>query len=264
MVSLALGEAGEVYSFGLNLDPDYSFGLKLHKQNTPLAIAALKGVRVCAMATGFGHSLFVSTAGRLYSFGLPCLRLALGHGLDRDQPFCLEMLKPRLVTALQDVRVLAVAAGMYHSLALSETGEVYSFGGYTLGTHDDFSPLGHGGDEGKLTPVVIPGLQGVHSVSAGGYTSFAVTNDGVVYGWGSGAGPFRAGAGLTGMPSLLPVLGLQLTETQCVPREYPMLQCLVPSPPLPSAPPRPPSEARRARTVCWSSELFELRYVETM
>ena len=68
-VSLALGEAGVVYSFGVNLDPDeLQAG---NKQNTPLAIAALKGMHVCAMATGHGHSLVVSTAGRLYSFGSP-------------------------------------------------------------------------------------------------------------------------------------------------------------------------------------------------
>ena len=66
--------------------------------------------------------------------------MSLGHDLDRDEPFCLDMFKPRRVTALQDVRVLAVAAGMYHSLALSETGEVYSFGGYTIGARTTTFP----------------------------------------------------------------------------------------------------------------------------
>ena len=117
---------------------------------------------------------------------------------------------------------------MHHSLALSDTGEVYSFGGESEGPPLGYgAPLGHGGDEEKLTPVVIPGLKGVHSVSAGDYTSFAVTNDGVVYGWGSGAGQFGAGHTAAGRP-MIPVLGMGFTtEYQCVPREYPRLQCLV-------------------------------------
>jgi alpha-tubulin suppressor-like RCC1 family protein len=65
---------------------------------------------------------------------------------------------------------------------------------------------------------VIPGLQDVHSISAGDRTSFAVTNAGVVYGWGIGVD--RDGW-------LFPVLGLELTENQCVPHEYPRLQCRV-------------------------------------
>ena len=219
MASLALGEAGEVYSFG------YSFYLfPEENQHTPLAIPELQGVRVCAMATGGEHSLVVSREGRLYSFGMPRSRLALGHGEDIGytpdiQPLYQPM--PRLVTALQGVRVLAVAAGHDHSLALSDTGEVYSFGGvalrWELTVYGGFPELGRV-CETNLTPVVIPGLQGVHSISAGDRTSFAVTNAGVVYGWG-------IGVDIDGMP--IPVLGLELMDNQCVPREYQGLQCLI-------------------------------------
>jgi alpha-tubulin suppressor-like RCC1 family protein len=180
------------------------------------------------MATAYGHCLVVSKEGRLYSFGTPGSRFSLGHGLDRDQPFCpLEMLKPQLVTALQGVRVLAVAAGGCHSLALSETGEVYSFGGCHRSPFGYGAPLGHGGDEEQLTPVVIPGLKGVHSVSAGECTSFAVTNGGVVYSWGGWCGapetwPDYQEPQVPGPP----VLGL-LTDRQCAPRQIPSLQCLV-------------------------------------
>ena len=221
MASLALGEAGEVYSFG------YSFYLfPEENQHTPLAIPELQGVRVCAMATGGEHSLVVSREGRLYSFGMPRSRLALGHGEDIQsgytpdiQPLYQPM--PRLVTALQGVRVLAVAAGHDHSLALSDTGEVYSFGGvalrWELTVYGGFPELGRV-CETNLTPVVIPGLQGVHSISAGDRTSFAVTNAGVVYGWG-------IGVDIDGMP--IPVLGLELMDNQCVPREYQGLECLI-------------------------------------
>ena len=91
------------------------------------------------MATGYGHSLVVTTAGRLYSFGSPRSHSALGHGHDPNQTLVPNQLTPWLVTALQGVRVLAVAAGIDHSPALSETGAVYSLGGCDIGG------LGYGG-----------------------------------------------------------------------------------------------------------------------
>ncbi len=118
----------------------------------------------------------VSTAGRLYSFGYggSC---TLGHG-DRAAQHT-----PRLVAALQGVRVLAMAAGAGHSLALNEAGRAYSFGSGVYGT------LGHGDTAEQLTPHLISGLQGVRvrSVAAGSGTSLAVTSDGETYGWGRGS-----------------------------------------------------------------------------
>ena len=219
--SLALGEAGVVYSFGYSFVAGFPAQHGHHNHNTPLAIAELQGVRVCAMATGNGHCLFVSTAGRLYSFGSPRSRLALGHGEDPTSSPTPLYQPPQPVTALKDVRVLAVAAGHDHSLALSDTGEVYSFGGcamdWHLHTYGGYPELGRVCEE-NLTPVVIPGLQGVQSISAGNRTSFAVTKAGVVYGWGSG---------IDRDLESYPVLGLQLTQHQRVPGEYPQLKCLV-------------------------------------
>ena len=46
----------------------------------------------------------------------------LGHGDEEDQH------TPKLITALQGVRVCAVSAGSFQSLALSLDGSVYSWG----------------------------------------------------------------------------------------------------------------------------------------
>ena len=196
--SLALSEAGDVYSFGVGQygqlgDADQDM------RDTPQPIAALQGVRVGAVSAGYEHSLVVSTAGRLYSFGCGMCG-QLGHGDDASQ------FAPRLVKALQGVRVSAVAAGEDHSLALSE-GRVYSFGS---GHH---GKLGHGNTAAQLTPRVIEGLQDVRvrSIAAGCTTSLAVATDGEAYGWGRG---------MSGNGMLQPVLGLELTANQLVPRKY--------------------------------------------
>ena len=201
--SLALSEVGEVYSFG---DGHYGQLGHAHQvmRHTPQPIAALQGVRVGAVSAGGQHSLVLSTAGILYSFG--CGEHGqLGHGDDASQ------FAPRLVKALQGMRVSAVSAGAVHSLALSE-GKVYSFGSGGCGNH------GHGNTAAQDTPRVIEGLQDVRvrSVSAGYDTSLAVATDGETYGWGSAVDH----AGL-----LYPVLGLELKADQLVPLKYPGL-CL--------------------------------------
>jgi alpha-tubulin suppressor-like RCC1 family protein len=199
--SLALSAAGEVHSFGAG-----AAGLghgDTARQLTPRPTAALQGVRVCGVAAGAQQSIVVSTAGRLYSFGYGGGG-HLGHGDHEEQ------LAPRLVEALQDVRVSAVAAGQAHPLALSE-GKVYSFGS------GQFGKLGHCNTAAQLTPRVIEGLQGVRvrSVAAGCYTSLAVATDGEAYGWGRGVDEFG---------QLSPVLGLELMADQPVPLKYPGLR----------------------------------------
>ena len=198
--SLALSEGGEVYSCGLGYFGQLGHG-DTAKQRTPRPIAVLQGVRVGAVAAGGRHSLAVSTAGRLYSFGRGAAG-QLGHG-DTECQYT-----PLLVAALLDVRVSTVAAGADHSLALS-AGKIYSFGS---GEH---GRLGHGNTAARLTPHVIAGLQGVRvcAVAVGHHTSLAITTDREAHGWGCGDDH-----PVGGLPN--PVLGLELTGDQLVPRKY--------------------------------------------
>jgi alpha-tubulin suppressor-like RCC1 family protein len=84
-------------------------------------VEALQGVHISAVAAGLSHSLALSEAGEIYSFGRG-EEGQLGHGNTVRQ------LTPLLVAAQQSVRVSTVAAGCTHSLALSEAGCAYSFG----------------------------------------------------------------------------------------------------------------------------------------
>ena len=216
--SLALGEAGEVFSFGSGRGGKLGHG-DHEDQHTPRLIAGLQGVPVGSLAAGVLHSLVVSTAGGLYSFGMSEYG-ALGHygqyghyGHYRHHHILQHT--PRLVGTLLGVRVSAVAAGLHHSLALSESGDVYSFGSSYLGQ------LGHGNAAAQRTPRMIAGLSGMRvcSISAGRFTSLAVTTDEEVYGWGCGVYVHETDDG-----GADPVLGLGLTEHQRVPSKYPELR----------------------------------------
>ena len=112
---------------------------------------------ISALAAGRCHSLALSDAGELHSFGgSRCGQL--GNGDQTGQP------TPLLVAALKGLRVTAMAAGRAHSLALSEAGEVYSFG------EGKYGRLDHGNQAVQPTPLIVAALQGLRmgAVAAGG------------------------------------------------------------------------------------------------
>ena len=78
-------------------------------------------------------------------------------------------------------RVCSIAAGMLHSLAVTDSGAIYSWG---LGNN---GRLGHGDEEGQRQrlPRRVAGLQErVCSMAAGAAHSPAVTQSGALYSWG--------------------------------------------------------------------------------
>ena len=97
-----------------------------------------------------------------------------------------------------------MAAGDNHSLAVTESGALYSWG------RGSYGKLGHGDEEHQLLPKRVAGLQGVCCITAGASHAIAVAKNGTAHGWGVGR---DAAFG--------PILGLQLTNDQTTPLEYP-------------------------------------------
>ena len=110
-----------------------------------------------------------------------------------------QQLLPKRVEGLRE-RVLSVAAGNVHSLAIGSSGALYSWGWGWKGT------LGHGDEAGRYLPTRVDGVaERVCAVTAGSDHSVAMATDGRAWGWGCGHDAS---------------LGLRLTEHQLVPLEY--------------------------------------------
>ena len=110
-------------------------------------IEALRGRRVVAIAAGNKHSMVLTGKGEVLSFG-DGGNGQLGHGDDKDQH------EPKVIEEMRGTRVVAIAAGIKHSMVLTDKGEVLSFG---RGWHGQ---LGHGDSEGRqLVPKVIEALK---------------------------------------------------------------------------------------------------------
>lgn len=100
-------------------------------------------------------------------------------------------------------KVVSLAGGFIHSLALKSDGSVWAWGGNAIGQ------LGIGTTTDAPAPVQVPGLADVIAIAAGDYHSLALRRDGTVWAWGANySGQFGDG---TTTSSTLPVPTAGLT-----------------------------------------------------
>jgi alpha-tubulin suppressor-like RCC1 family protein len=78
----------------------------------------------------------------------------------------------------QPGNVVAAAAGLYHSLILTSSGEVYAWG------RNQEGELGDGTTIDRFGPVKVQNLSNVTAIACGAYHSLALKSDGTVWAWG--------------------------------------------------------------------------------
>ena len=140
----------------------------------PVPLAGVSG-SVTAVSAGAAHALLLTADGKVRSFGANWFGQLGRNNRDADPA-------PGLVVfpmMAEGKRIVAIAAGGYHSLALDEDGNVYAWGAGWSGQNGS----GDGAD------VVIPALvkTGVTAITAGMSHSAALGFDGTVYTWGDNA-----------------------------------------------------------------------------
>ena len=138
---------------------------------TLVARAVFDGEAVLMVACGGKHTVVATEGGGVYTFGRGWRGL-LGHGDEENQ------LAPRRVpaAAFNGERVVMVAAGKLHTVALSEAGHVFTWG---YGRNGE---LGHGDQEHQRAPRQVEagrfGGEKVVFVAAGNAHTVAVTAGG--------------------------------------------------------------------------------------
>ena len=146
----------------------------------PVKITLPKAVTSTAISAGADHVLALGSDGNVYAWG----NNAYGQ-LGFDNGGAIQS-TPTLVEALKNKNVIAVSAGRFFSLALTEGGQVYSFGtnnllqlGYELAENVTSSS----------TPTLVTGLSTafITKISAGYDSAIAVDINGKAYLWGSTA-----------------------------------------------------------------------------
>lgn len=119
-----------------------------------------------------------SNVGEVFVCGTgDCGQLGLGDEIS-------EKLRPAVLSFFDSLEIIDVVAGGLHSLVLSKSGEVYSWGcndDGALGRH-----VAKNTDE-EMRPAKVEGLEGHHIVriAAGDSISIALSNMGQVFAWGT-------------------------------------------------------------------------------
>jgi alpha-tubulin suppressor-like RCC1 family protein len=140
---------------------------------TRVADAAPSAVKITAVAGGLYHSVAVSSTGAVFAWGWNVTG-QLCNGNTKGS------VVPVKVGLLAGKKVVAIAAGFAHTLAVTSTGAVFN-----CGKNDD-GELGDGGTTDSDVPVKVDLAAGtkVTSVVAGAGHSLAVTSTGAVLAWG--------------------------------------------------------------------------------
>lgn len=166
-----LTDDGDVYAFGFNNRGPLGVGDE-DARTTATKIDALDDIDVIGVENGNGTSFAIAADGTLYGWGSNT-NGQLGTG---DQE---ERLVPAEISALSNETVVAVSAGVTHTLILTADGEVYGFGSNT----DNQVSLSD--DRRVIEPTLVDGLpENIVAISGEGRTSYAITSDGRVFGWG--------------------------------------------------------------------------------
>lgn len=127
-----------------------------------------------SVSCGHEHVLLLTESGRVYSYGRG-LRGQLGLENLED---CFEQQKE--IEALAGIKIMQISAGGWHSLVLSEFGDIYSFG------WNESGQLGlKSQDAIKALPTLLEiGDISFISISCGSRHSMAASENGDLYAWG--------------------------------------------------------------------------------
>lgn len=199
--AMALTSDHEVYFWGNNNHGQSGlgascFGAQFRKIEEPVLVEPLQGKKIIQLGCGSFFVLALGADGTVYSWGLvDCVGLGslerirslvpaeeIAESVSKDKRTVL--LKPRVVNVPSKSRVVRINAGQWHSCAITETGELFTWGvGYQ-------GRLGHGDKEACFAPTRVVGeLEGrqVIDVACGSFHTVALTADGGVFCWGDNA-----------------------------------------------------------------------------
>ncbi|CDP09284.1 unnamed protein product [Coffea canephora] len=191
----AITKSGELYIWGRD-EGDGRLGLgpgrgpnEAGGLSIPSKVRALP-MPVAAVSCGGFFTMALSKEGRLWNWGANS-NYELGRG---DK---LGGWKPQPVPSLKDVRIVQIASGGYHSIALTDKGEVFTWG------HGGHGQLGHSNIQNHKVPLRVEALanEKVTYVACGGSSSAAITDEGKLYMWGNAK---DCQLGIPGLPEVQP------------------------------------------------------------
>ena len=167
--SVALKADGTVWAWGWNGVGQLGDGSTVNRV-LPVKVSGLSAI--AGVDAGGYHTVAVTSSGVVKAWGWNAVG-QLGDGTLTDRSL------PVTVAAGTDAdHSVAVSAGVYHSLALTDRATVFAWGWNGVGT------IGDGTTTDRFTPVEVPDLAGIVAMDAGGLHNLVVDDEGREWAWG--------------------------------------------------------------------------------
>ena len=156
-------------------------------------ISYLNDKNIISIESGGSHHLALSYNGNIYSWGSNvCGQLGF-----YDQEENLDISKdnsqsPILLKNLENIKIKIISCGEVHSLALSENGDIYSWGGCSYGqlghSYIDIMPKDDNNKPFLPIPNIIESIREIKmiDIACGKYHNISIDNNGNIYSWGNG------------------------------------------------------------------------------
>jgi len=180
--SLALAADGTIYAWGDNSRGQLGNGSTVSSA-APVAVnmnGALAGKTIVAVAAGGAFSVALSADGEVFTWGDNN-----GGQLGVDSTNAFFTAPVAVAGALSGQRVIAIACGNDHAIALTANGKVFGWGDSSEGQ------VGAGDFEDRRSPVAVEGMlfnQTIVAIQAGNEFTLALDARGAVYAWGNDSG----------------------------------------------------------------------------
>ncbi|OMJ70771.1 hypothetical protein SteCoe_31192 [Stentor coeruleus] len=125
-----------------------------------------------SLKCGFHHSAAVTNDGKIYTWGRGLFG-QLGHGNNEIYKI------PTLISSLEGIKIIQVSCGWQHTMCLSNTGKVFSWG------YGEDGQLGHGDCKDYLSPKEITTFYNIQiNIISCGHSHSAAIGDKKLYAWG--------------------------------------------------------------------------------
>ncbi|KAH3660178.1 hypothetical protein OGAPHI_007383 [Ogataea philodendri] len=187
---LGLDIKGIVYAWGNG--QQFQLGRKILERTRMTSLEprsfGLKNVKF--VGSGEFHSFAITVDGKVLSWGLNQYGQC---GIKVDIEDGAVVSKPTEIEDLTGKDIIYITGGEHHSLALSSSGEVFTFGRFDMKEigiekeklpKDDVIVDGHGNIRSLPVPTKLTTLPKCKAVAAGSHHSVALTQDGIAFSWG--------------------------------------------------------------------------------
>ena len=144
----------------------------------PIRINSLQKLKITQIACGVGHTIALTDNNLIYAWGRfykPENKKDRIMSTSGDYPY------PNLIESLSNESIIKISAGNNHSMAITELGELYTWG------EGIYGQLGHGKNNNEQYPKKVEYFRNKFKIidcKGGAAHTVALTEEGYLFGWG--------------------------------------------------------------------------------